>query len=130
MALLALLQGVCLYAAGHPARNMGGILAGALGLFSLGVAQLMPRQRRNPMYGTRNAWTLSSDENWLRTHRFAGYAMSLAGLVGLALAFISPSASIGVFVAGFLSPRVYAFLLAPSPSPIDTQMHTKFTAAS
>ncbi len=39
------------------------------------------RVRKNPFVGVRTYWTLTSDENWARTHRFAGYAFVGAALI-------------------------------------------------
>jgi uncharacterized membrane protein len=75
-------HGVILYAAVHgsvgPAMPF---LAVAMGGLSLLLGLLMPRVRKNPFVGVRTYWTLSSDENWARTHRFAGYAFVGAALI-------------------------------------------------
>jgi uncharacterized membrane protein len=55
-------------------------------LFGVGVllavtGLLLPRTSRNAWLGVRNAWTLTSDEVWSRTHRFAGQLFVVSGLV-------------------------------------------------
>jgi uncharacterized membrane protein len=85
------------------------------GLF-VALGLLMPRIRRNPILGVRTAWTLTSDENWARTHRVAGYAMVGGGLAAAiaALAGGTPGAVLAVIcvIASGLVPVAYSFLLA------------------
>ena len=45
--------------------------AASLGALFVMLGLVMPRVRRNPWVGVRTPWTLASDENWARTHRFA-----------------------------------------------------------
>ena len=54
-----------------------------MGAFLFALSFVMPRIRRNPVIGIRVAWTLASDENWARTHRFASYTFAAAGVVAL-----------------------------------------------
>jgi uncharacterized membrane protein len=44
---------------------------------------VLPRTRRNPFFGVRTPFALASDENWARTHRVGGYAMTIGGVVVL-----------------------------------------------
>ena len=77
---LGALHGVLLYAAlGHSA-SVGMMLGLLLGAFWVALGLVLPRVRRNPWIGVRTPWTLSSDENWARTHRFAGLAFCAGGL--------------------------------------------------
>jgi uncharacterized membrane protein len=110
--LLSLAQVDSLYAAFHPQVIMGWAFVVALSVYFVLMGQLMPRVRRNPWLGVRTAWTLSSDENWLRTHRFAGYAMTLGGLAAIGFAFVSPTLAVAAIIGSALSPVVYSFLLA------------------
>jgi uncharacterized membrane protein len=77
---------------------------------------VLPRVTRNPVLGVRTAWTLTSDENWARTHRVAGYSMVIGGIVA-AVAALSGGTSGAVLAlmcvfASCLVPVVYSFLLA------------------
>ncbi len=110
-------HGVILYAAvrGSVAPAMP-FLAVAIGGLSLLLGLIMPRVRKNPFVGVRTYWTLTSDENWARTHRFAGYAFVAASLVCFGATAVSGVRS--VLVAGFaigaagVASAVFSYLLA------------------
>ncbi len=114
--LLALLfagvQGLLLHLAlgGRGTINTGlGVL---LGLAWIGLGQLFPRLRRNPLIGIRTTWTLTSDENWARTHRFGGWTMTVGGLLTLLAGLAGSPWFILPLLASALVPAVYSFLLA------------------
>jgi uncharacterized membrane protein len=95
------------------AASMGASLGVVLGAFWLALGLVMPRLRRNPWMGFRTPWTLSSDENWARTHRVAGIAMTVAGLVAIAAALAgSMATALVAVIASGLGPLAYSFLLA------------------
>ena len=48
--------------------------------------------RRNAWMGIRLPWTLASEENWNRTHRFAGKVLVLGGVLGVLLSMMGLSA--------------------------------------
>jgi uncharacterized membrane protein len=110
--LMALLQLVVLFAALHRDHVEGWVLWAPVGGYTAVLGQLMPRIRRNPFIGIRTAFTLSSDENWLRTHRFAGFSMTIGGLAALAFGFVSPAASVAAILIGALAPVVYSYVVA------------------
>ena len=43
-----------------------------LGMLFLWVGNYFPKLRRNRTLGIKVSWTLGNEENWNRTHRFAG----------------------------------------------------------
>lgn len=92
---------------------LGASLGVVLGAMWIGLGLVMPRLRRNPWMGVRTAWTLSSDENWARTHRVAGLAMTIGGVLAVlaGLAGSIPIAIASVLISG-LGPVLYSFLLA------------------
>jgi uncharacterized membrane protein len=115
VSLMSSLQWVILYAALSRPRSVGGPLALLLVGFWIALGLVLPRVRRNPWLGIRTPWTLSSDENWARTHRFAGFTLCIGGVLALVCS-IAASASLGVaaaiLVASAVAPAVYSFLLA------------------
>lgn len=112
-ALFVVLQGIVLWAALHPADSMARPLALSLALYWLVLALVMPRVRRNPFVGVRTAWTLASDENWARTHRFASFAFAIGGVVALVAALASAHAiAILAVLASALAPVVFSFVVA------------------
>jgi uncharacterized membrane protein len=107
------LHGVMLYAALDPLASVGIALGSLIGAFWVALGLVLPRVRRNPWIGVRTAWTLSSDENWARTHRFAGFAFCCGGV----LAFFATLAGQGTLSTAFILssatvPAVYSFVLA------------------
>lgn len=100
----------------HRGRLSGGF--GTLfGSIWLVLALVMPRIRRNPFVGIRTPWTLASDENWARTHRFGGYTFAVGGLVAIAASLGGAKAiAIAAIVTSGLVPAVYSFALARRPS--------------
>lgn len=112
-ALFAALQGIILWAALHPTDSMGRALALSLGVYWLVLALVMPRVRRNPFVGVRTAWTLASDENWARTHRFSSFAFFLGGLVAVVAALAqAPAFAILAILASAFAPLVFSFVVA------------------
>jgi uncharacterized membrane protein len=109
-------QVLFLYAATHRGESIGRGLAIAMGALWLALGQLMPRLRRNPILGIRTAWTLTSDENWLRTHRVAGYTFAAGGLValmaGLAGGAMASSIATAAVITSGIAPAVYSYFLA------------------
>lgn len=63
------------------------IIAG-VSLLMVVMGNFLPKTRASFSFGIRTPWTLSSDNVWERTHRFAGPLFMLAGLSGLAGAFL------------------------------------------
>ncbi|HVH46329.1 MAG TPA: SdpI family protein [Labilithrix sp.] len=112
--LMSSLQCVMLYSALQQPESVGTLHGLLLGAFWLGLGLILPRVRRNPWMGVRTPWTLSSDENWARTHRIAGYTFVIAGALAVLGTLITQSAALGIalILASGLIPVVYSFLLA------------------
>jgi uncharacterized membrane protein len=88
----------------------------AMGALWIALGLVLPRLRRNAIVGVRTPWTLTSDENWARTQRVAGYAMVGGGIVALVAALVGGPAA-GLFalfalLASGVAPAVYSLLLA------------------
>jgi uncharacterized membrane protein len=86
-----------------------------LGVAFLVIGNVIPRARSNFMFGIRTPWTLSNDRVWARTHRLAGYTMTLAGAVMLlSAALLSPdllgAVVVGAIVTALVAPAVYSYL--------------------
>ncbi len=113
LSLLGLAQAALLSAGLHPGNGLSStVIFFVLGAFLVVVAQFYPRLRRNPLVGCRTAFTLSSDENWARTHRFGGYAMTVAGIAMLVLAPVSRTACFALLIGCFVAQYVYSFIFA------------------
>ena len=111
--MLAAIQWLVIDAALMPSPRLGSGVWLVLGVFFVLLGQVLPRVRRNPFIGVRTAWTLSSDENWARTHRFAGYTMSGAGALAVLAALVgAPAVGLACVLMGALAPAVYSWRLA------------------
>ncbi len=67
---------------------LGGGLGLLLGIFEVTMGLVFPRLRRNRFVGIRVPWSLASDENWARTHRFGGIVFVLGGAATIVVAAI------------------------------------------
>jgi uncharacterized membrane protein len=113
LALFAALQLAVLRASLAPEQRIGSVPWVLLGLSFMALGQVLPRVRRNPWVGVRTTWTLTSDENWARTHRFASYAMTVGGFVAMAAGLAGAAAlAIAAIVASVAAPAVYSWVLA------------------
>ena len=96
--------------------NMARILFPLLGLFFVLVGNWLPKVRQNSTLGIKLPWTLYSEENWNKTHRFAGFIWVLCGLGFLAVAFL-PAVNLlwmlpVLLIAMAGAPMVYSWRLA------------------
>lgn len=88
---------------------MGILLVGCMFLV---VGNYMPKVKQSYTLGIKLPWTLNSEENWNRTHRFAGGIWMLAGVLVLVGGFAEQFWV--VFVAILLAvaiPTVYSYIL-------------------
>lgn len=71
----------------------------------------LPKCRQNYTVGIKLPWTLDSETNWNKTHRFAGFLWVIGGLIILVNAFFSIW-PVNVAVIGLLviAPFIYSFL--------------------
>ena len=61
---------------------VGGLV---IGLLLIIVGNYAPKARQNYTIGIKLPWTLANEENWNRTHRFAGYLWIVCGILMVAL---------------------------------------------
>ena len=80
-------------------------------LFSI-IGNYMPKCRQNYTIGIKIPWTLNSEENWNRTHRFAGWVWTFGGLVILLTGFFGSFwLFLPITLVMVLAPIVYSGLL-------------------
>lgn len=86
------------------------LLAGAMFLF---IGNYMPKVKQNSTLGIKLCWTLNNEENWNKTHRFAGKLWAIGGLVLLFAAFLPLMAAVwamvGVMAVMVILPIVYSY---------------------
>jgi uncharacterized membrane protein len=106
-------QVLVLRAAMSPAPRLGSTIWVLLGAMFVVIGLVLPRTRRNPFFGVRTAFALASDENWARTQRVGGYAMTIGGVVALAAGLIgSPGAAIAAILVSAVAPGLWSWILA------------------
>ena len=82
-----------------------GVLFVALGIY-------MPRCKQNYTVGFKMAWTLNSEENWNRTHRFAGPVWIVAGVLAILFGLFGlVIPMLVVLAAAGILPMIYSFVL-------------------
>ncbi len=98
------------YALGVPV-NVGFFVMFIIGILFIAIGNSLPKCKQNHMVGVRLPWTLRDPENWRRTHRVAGWSMSIAGLFILATAYLPiPWLFFGILALAILIPSVYSFV--------------------
>ena len=83
-----------------------------LGLLLMVVGNYLPKMKQSYTMGIKLPWTLNSEENWYRTHRFAGVVFMLAGLIVLVAGFIEQIwIVLAIIFAAAIIPSVYSYVL-------------------
>lgn len=114
MPLLSLVMGGLMYtlAMDHPFR-MEQINVLVFGLLFVVMGNYLPKIRQNSTLGIRLPWTLRSEENWNKTHRFASRFWIAAGAAMLVSVPMSEKVMVPVMLAGLLLaavvPTVYSY---------------------
>lgn len=87
------------------------IIQGVLGIGITIVGNFLPKSKQNYTVGIRLPWTLSDNENWNSTHRFAGKVWIIGGLVLIANALINNwIISLAVILLIAVIPLVYSWV--------------------
>lgn len=85
-----------------------------IGVLFVLMGNYLPKCRQNYTMGIKLPWTLNSEENWERTHRFGGKMFVIAGLFMIPAAFFGGYAAATVFALALIAcflPTVYSFVL-------------------
>ena len=85
-----------------------------LGLMFIIIGNYLPKARQNYTIGIKIPWTLANEENWNRTHRFAGYLWMICGILvilGCLTRFVPAHWMFGIFLIMVLVPSIYSFWL-------------------
>lgn len=83
-----------------------------IGLVFTIIGNYMPKCKQNYTIGIKIPWTLNSEENWNRTHRFAGYLWTACGLAIMLIGFFG---GFWIFMIVTLlmvfAPIIYSYML-------------------
>ena len=110
--LSVLLHGLTYAAALGKEVQMETVMPIFIGLLLAIIGNYLPKCKQNYTIGIKIPWTLHSEENWNRTHRFAGRLWVVCGLAIMLTGFFG---GIWVFLPIVLlmvfAPFVYSYLL-------------------
>ena len=68
--------------------NLSMLLFPLLGLLFIAVGNWLPKIKQNSTLGIKIKWTLYNEENWNKTHRFAGFVWVIAGVLFCLMGFV------------------------------------------
>ena len=83
-----------------------------VGLLLTIVGNYLPKCKQNYTIGIKIPWTLNNEENWNKTHRFAGWVWTFGGIVMMLSAFFGTVwilAGVGLIMV--LAPVIYSYIL-------------------
>ena len=83
-----------------------------IGLILAIIGNYMPKCKQNYTIGIKIPWTLYSEENWNRTHRFAGWLWTFSGIAIMLTGFFGGFwIFLIVVLLMVLAPIIYSYLL-------------------
>ena len=83
-----------------------------IGLVLAIVGNYLPKCKQNYTIGIKIPWTLNSEENWNKTHRFAGWLWTFCGLLIMLTGFFGVFwIFFGVVLVMVLAPMLYSYIL-------------------
>lgn len=87
------------------------IIPAAVGVIIIVCGNYLPKSKQNYTVGIKLPWTLQSETNWNRTHRFAGYLWVAGGIAIVAASFfeIGVIIDIAVFAVLIALPIIYSY---------------------
>ncbi len=87
------------------------IVQSAVGVIIIAIGNYFPKCKSNYTVGIKLPWTLSSEDNWFKTHRFSGYLWVIGGFVLLLNGIFSLSVYITLITIAVLVilPFVYSY---------------------
>ena len=69
--------------------DMSSILFPLLGLLFIAMGNWLPKIKQNSTLGIKIKWTLYNEENWNKTHRFAGFVWVIGGVLFCIMGFVA-----------------------------------------
>ena len=110
--LSVVLYAITYAAALGKAVRMEMIMPVLVGLVLAIVGNYLPKCQQNYTIGIKIPWTLNSEENWNRTHRFAGRIWLIGGIIIMLTGFFGGVwIFLGVVLVMVLVPFLYSYLL-------------------
>ncbi|MCL4367409.1 SdpI family protein [Patescibacteria group bacterium] len=114
IAFFAYMEFVTFYLALNPTMQIQHFIFIGLGLLFILIGNFLAKVRQNYFIGVKLPWTLASEDNWNKTHRFAGWCFVVAGIItvieGIVIWF-APGIIFASIILAALLPIIYSFLL-------------------
>ena len=83
-----------------------------IGLLLAVIGNYLPKCKQNYTIGIKIPWTLNSEENWNKTHRFAGRLWTVCGLAIMLTGFFGGFwVFLPIVLLMVLAPLIYSYLL-------------------
>ena len=81
------------------------------GLFMI-IGNYLPKCKQNHTIGIKVPWNLASEENWNRTHRFAGIVWVIGGALVMATSFFGAVyVMLGILLTMAFVPMIYSYVI-------------------
>ncbi len=111
--IISLLTGSIIYATALGYRiSVEIIMPLVLGAMFVVIGNYLPKCKQNYTIGIKVPWALNDEENWNKTHRFAGVVWVVGGVIIMATAFLgSVYVMLPVLLIMAFSPMVYSYVL-------------------
>ncbi|MEG0313911.1 MAG: SdpI family protein [Erysipelotrichaceae bacterium] len=105
--------GVIMYTTNPGMINMSILCCLVLCSLLILLGNVMPKIKSNLYLGIRTPWTLASESNWERTHRFGGRVWLIGGLLIFPICFletpINVYSSLAIFTICAIIPIIYSY---------------------
>lgn len=87
------------------------IVTALVGIIIVLCGNYLPKCKRNYTVGIKLPWTLDNEDNWFKTHRFAGFVWVVSGIIITVNSFLGiPYISIIAPALMVMSPFAYSYL--------------------
>ena len=121
--VMSIVNSVIIYAQAMELElNLSMLLFPMLGLLFIAVGNWLPKIKQNSTLGIKIKWTLYNEENWNKTHRFAGFVWVIGGVLFCLMGFVPEKSLL------FLLP-LQVLLLAVVPTVYSWNLARKQRAA-
>ena len=91
--------------------NIGMICCLLMGIIFIAMGNYLPKAKQNFTFGYKIPWTLSSEDNWNKTHRLAGWLMVICGFLFIINAFVLSEWVLLACLIAAAVPMVYSYIL-------------------
>jgi len=80
------------------------------GILFVVIGNYIPKCRQSYTLGIRVPWALEDEENWNRTHRFAGKVWTVGGVLIMACSFLGVWSMLAITLVMAFAPMIYSYV--------------------